>query len=206
MPEHTPVLITAAVEGIVDEAVARRLITFAGGVTGTISGKNGKASLRKQVAGYNNAARQRPWLTLVDLDHDFGCAPLLQEDWLPHTTNLMCLRIAVHEVEAWLLADRKGIAKFLSVSQVLVPHNPEALENPKKTLVDLAKQSGRRVIREGMAPREGSGREVGPTYSSRLIEFAQRVWSPEEAMTSSDSLRRCVTCLRRLVERRPDTG
>lgn len=201
MPEHTPVVITAAVEGIVDDAVARRLITFAGGIIGTIYGKNGKASLRKQVAGYNNAARQRPWLTLVDLDHDFDCAPLLQEDWLPHTANLMCLRIAVHEVEAWLLADRKGIAKFLSVSQVLVPHDPEALENPKKTLVDLAKRSGRRAIREGMAPREGSSREVGPTYSSRLIEFAQRVWSPEEAMNTSDSLRRCVNCLRKLVER-----
>ena len=172
MPEQTPVFITAAVEGIVDEAVARRLITFAGGVPGTIYGKNGKAGLRKHVHGYNNAARQRPWFILVDLDHDFECAPLLREDWLPHTADLICLRIAVHEVEAWLLADRKGIAKFLSVSQALVPHAPEALANPKKTLVDLAEKSKRRAIRNGMAPREGSGREVGPTYSSQLIEFA----------------------------------
>ena len=54
------VIISAAVEGIVDEAVTRKLITEAGGRPGTIYGKNGKPFLRRHINGYNNAARHLP--------------------------------------------------------------------------------------------------------------------------------------------------
>jgi len=68
-------------------------------------------------------------------------------------------------------------------------------------MVDLARRSRRRTIREDMVPREGSGREVGPAYSSRMIEFVRNAWSPEAAMEASDSLCRCVECLIELIER-----
>jgi ribosomal protein L25 (general stress protein Ctc) len=42
----SPPVIAAAVEGIVDEAVARRLIREAGGIPGPVYGKNGKQHLR----------------------------------------------------------------------------------------------------------------------------------------------------------------
>jgi len=64
------VTISAAVEGIVDETVVRRIIVEAGGLPGTIYGKNGKPLLRRQIQGYNNAARFSPWMVLVDLDRD----------------------------------------------------------------------------------------------------------------------------------------
>jgi len=193
--------INAAVEGIVDEAVVKRLIDFAGGFPGGVYGKNGKPQLRKNIKGYNNAARRSPWVVLVDLDHDEECAPLLRDEWLPQPAPKMCFRIAVREVEAWLLADRKGIASFIGLSQSAVPRDPEAVDDPKKAMVDLARRSRRRTIREDMVPREGSGREVGPAYSSRMIEFVHRDWSPGMAMEASDSLRRCVECLTKLIER-----
>lgn|GEM_PF-3609793 len=85
------VLISAAVEGIIDEAVVRKLILEAGGCPGAIYGKNGKALLRRLLPGYNNAARFSPWIILVDLDRDAECAPPLLEDWLsePATSDDM---------------------------------------------------------------------------------------------------------------------
>ena len=53
-------VISAAVEGIVDEAVVRKVIVEAGGYPGTVYGKNGKTFLRRQTPGYNNAARHLP--------------------------------------------------------------------------------------------------------------------------------------------------
>ena len=195
------VVINAAVEGIVDEAVVKRMIDFVGGTPGRVFGKEGKPLLQKKIEGYNNAARRSPWVVLVDLDHDEECAPLLRNEWLPQPASKMCFRIAVREVEAWLLADRKGIASFLGVSQSAVPRDPEAVADPKKTMVDLARRSRRRTISEDMVPREGSGRDVGPAYSSRMIEFVRNAWSPAAAMETSDSLRRCVECLTKLIER-----
>jgi len=201
MPTTNPVVINAAVEGFTDEAVAVRVISFVGGTAGTVYGKNGKSQIRSKIAGYNNAARHWPWLVLVDLDHDTECAPLLQSEWIPQPASQMCFRIAVREVESWLLADRAGIAQFLMISLGKIPRNPDDLDDPKKAMVDLARESRSRAIREDMVPREGSGRPVGPAYTSRLMEFVGEVWSPQEAMNASDSLRRCVNCLRKLVER-----
>jgi len=201
MPREQPVFITAAVEGNVDEAVVRRLIEHVGGTPGPIYGRNGKDHLRQRIANYNQAARLSPWVVLVDLDHDAECAPPLRSAWLPALSPHMCLRVAVRQVEAWLLADRERLAKFLSVSTSRIPHNPESVEHPKNTLVEIARYSRRRDIREDMAPRPGSGRSVGAAYTARLIEFViskRTGWRPEVAARYSDSLNRSLRCLRRI--------
>jgi hypothetical protein len=115
----------------------------------------------------------------------------------------MCFRVAVREIEAWLLADRERLAAFLGVKSARLPANPEEEPDPKRIIVELAQQSRRREIREDMAPRPGSGRQIGPAYSSRLIEFVSGSggWRPEVAARSSDSLRRCLSCLRKLKRR-----
>ena len=115
----------------------------------------------------------------------------------------MCFRIAVREVEAWLLADRERIASFLGVSPARVPRDPDGLDDPKLEMVNLARHSSRRVIRKEMTPRPGSGISIGPAYSLRLIEFASKPdvgWRPEVAAGHSRSLRRCVAALRTLTE------
>jgi hypothetical protein len=195
-----PVTISAAVEGLMDEAVVRRLIACAGGHPGPVYGKNGKPALRQKINGYNNAARHTPWVVLVDLNSDADCAPPLRHDWLPTPAPQLCFRVAVRQVEAWLMADADTLATFLSVRRHTIPANPEALPNAKAEMVNLARHSRRSAIRQDMVPRPGSGRPVGPAYGSRLIEYAERHWRPEVAAQRADSLRRAIDCLRRLVE------
>jgi len=192
--------ISAAVEGIVDEAVARTLIFFVGGSPGRMHGKQGKPFLQQRIVGYNAAAQHAPWMVLVDLDNDHVCAPPLRACWLPRLAPRLCFRVAVHAVEAWLLADAERIATFLRVARGKVPTDPEILGDPKAAMVALARASRRRDVYEDMVPRVGSGRPVGPAYSSRLIEFASSSWRPEVAAQRAESLRRAIDCLKRLCE------
>jgi hypothetical protein len=106
------VVISAAVEGIVDEAVIHRLVTQAGAIPGIIYGKNGKQDIRLKIQGYNGAAQRTPWIVLVDLDNDADCATILHATWLPDPAPFMCFRVAVRQVEAWLLADREQVASL----------------------------------------------------------------------------------------------
>jgi hypothetical protein len=197
---NVPLTIPAAVEGILDEAVTQKLIIEVGGRPGTVYGKNGKPSLRRQIQGFNNAARQRPWLVLVDLDNDAECAPLLCAQWLPLLAPYLCFRVAVRQVEAWLMADAESLASFLGVSPNRIPVNPEQLDHPKREMVNLASRSRRQAIRKDMVPREGSGRSVGPAYASRLIEYVQNSWRLDVAGRQAESLRRAIACLRRMIE------
>lgn len=194
-----PAVISAAVEGITDEAVVRTLISHVGAELGPVYGKKGKPDLRTKVRGYNAAARHAPWLLLVDLDGEQQCASDLVRDWIPQPSQHLCFRVAVHATEAWLLADSAALAKFLSVRAADIPGDPDAERRPKVALVNLARRSTSRAIRDDMVPREGSGRDVGRAYTSRIIEFASQHWSPTRAEGASDSLRRAIACLRRLA-------
>ena len=193
------IVISAAVEGLVDEAVVRKLIAHAGAAPGSVYGRQGKSLLRQRIAGYNNAARRTPWIVLVDLDRDEDCAPPLRNAWLPHPAPRLCFRVAVREVEAWLLADAERLAAFLGVARKKIPADPEGLDDPKTAMLNLARSSHRKAIREDMAPRQGGGRQVGPAYSSRLIEFVSSSWRLDVAAQRCGSLQRAIDCLRRLA-------
>jgi hypothetical protein len=196
-----PVIVSAAVEGIVDEAVVQRLIVHAGGVPGSVYGKRGKAALRTGIGGFNHAAGRAPWLVLVDLDRQYECAPPLVGDWVPGIAPHMCFRVAVRAVEAWLLADHEKLAGFLRIAVNRVPRQPEALCDPKQTLVELARRSRSRDIREDMVPRERSGRTIGPAYASRIIEYVQEEWRPDVAARRAASLERAIASLKELIGR-----
>lgn len=188
----------AAVEGDLDGAVIERLAQHVGVTIGTIYGRQGKEFLRKRICNYNNAARLGPWIVLLDLDHEFTCAPDLVTAWLSQPEPLMRLRVAVREVESWLIADRERIASFLAVSKSLVPIDPENLPDPKAAVINLARRSRRREIREDLAPRPGSGRKIGPAYVSRLMEYvrdAKSGWRPNVAAAKAPSLKKCLSSL-----------
>ena len=192
------VVLSAAVEGIVDEAVLRRLCASIGASLGAVYGRNGKAYILQRLAGYNHSARFRHWVVVLDLDNDANCAPEILPRWLAQPSRLMRLRVAVRESEAWLLGDRERLATYLSVPAARIPVNPETVPDPKLAIVNLARQSRRRAIREDIVPREGSGQSVGPAYSSRMVEFVQdpaRGWRPDVAANSCDSLHRCIQAL-----------
>ncbi len=185
-----------------DEAVLRRLAQVVGGELGSVYGKKGKADLDHKITGYNQAAHYTPWVILRDMNQDDDCPVLLRNRLLPTLAPKMCFRIVVRAVEAWLLADRASIAKFLGISVSLVPTNPESLLNPKDTLINLVQRSRRSNIREDMLPKPGSGRPVGPAYATRMIEFVDRHWQPGAASRTSDSLARCIRCWKNLVSSR----
>lgn len=199
-----PIIFSAAVEGPSDEAVLRRVIEDLGATLGPVYGKTGKATLLKQLHSYNQAAQYQPWIVLVDLDRDAECAPPARTQWLPAAATQMCFRIAVREIESWLLADRETLAAFLGVALSRVDANPEALDDPKATMVNLARRSRRRAIREDMVPRPESGRTEGPAYTSRLIEYAQGAWRPNIAAQHADSLRRLCERVAELIARPVD--
>jgi len=185
------------VEGDLDAAVVRRLAADVGVNVGSVHVKHGKRNVRSRIASYNAASRQIPFLVLVDLDRDYDCAPALIAAWLPHREEQLCFRVAVRAVEAWLLGDRARMASFLRVKQRDIPPAPEQIADPKRTLVEVASASSSRDLRADVVPRIGSGRIVGPAYSSRMIEFVTSAggWRPEAAAESCDSLRRAREAL-----------
>ncbi len=193
--------VSVAVEGPTDEVVVRRILEYAGLTCGTVYGREGKPYLLKRLPNYNRAARFAPWLVTVDLDQDADCAPDFVRSVLPNPAGSMLFRVAVRAIEAWLLADAERLAAFLHVPCSRIPTHPDAEPNPKRTLINLARQSRKRIIREDIVPREGSGNQVGPGYTGRLIEFVtseEQLWRPKVAMQRSDSLRRCVEALHTL--------
>jgi len=96
-------VLSAAVEGIVDQAVVERLIEELGFSVYSFQGLKGKPFLKARIKAFNSAARFSPWLVVVDLDST-ECAPRLRTEWLTSPSRLVRFRIAVRAIEAWLIA------------------------------------------------------------------------------------------------------
>lgn len=186
-----PIPLNLVVEDYLSEAVVLKILCASGrpfAVGTRYLGRQGAGYIKKRICGFNRAAKATPFLVLTDLD-DETCAPQLLQSWLsePPNRNLI-FRIAVREVEAWLLAHRDGIATFLGIQRDLIPSNVESLKNPKEVLIDLARKSRRGDIRKDIVPSDGSNRVQGPDYNGRLIRFVEESWSPVQAMKNSQSL------------------
>lgn len=193
------ICINLAYEDALSEAVLRRLLEHSGRCyqIGTSYHRGGSGYLRRIVAGLNNAARGMPCLVLTDLDQA-ECAPALIRDWLrpaSHHPNLL-LRVAVKEVEAWLLADRKGFADFIGIREESIPLDSDSIEHPKESLINLVGRSRRRRLREAILPPPGSTSKQGPDYNGALIPFVQDDWNPANAARMSSSLERIVRTLK----------
>lgn len=199
MPLDVPIPI--AVEGDLDQEVIVRLFRHVGLLPSDVHGKRGRTHLKERISGYNNSAQYRPWVVLVDLETDYDCAPILSAQWLDVPARYMHLRVVVQSIESWLMADRERMSGFLGVSINRLPTQPDLINNPKRLLVDLARRSRRREISEGLVPRVGSGRKVGPEYNSLLSKFVndqENGWRPDVGLAYSDSLARCVQRLQEL--------
>lgn len=193
------IAVSVLVEGLTDESVARRLISHVGLETGIVYGGKGKAYLLKQLAKYNQAAYFKPWFVLVDLDKDTQCASEAVELWLPDAANGMRLRIAVHEVESWLMADAESFASYFNVSLGRIPQLPDSDLEPKNTLIDIVRHSRKKSIRDEIVPRPGSGAKVGPLYATRIKQYTDVYWRPDIAAEHSESLQRCIISLKTLL-------
>jgi hypothetical protein len=190
------VSLTGAVEGPVDEVILRAVVESAGRAIETVYVAEGKPNLLRRLSGFNAAARFAPWIVVVDLN-GASCAPEFCVEHLPVPSVGMLFRVAVRAAEAWILGDTNRLASFLGVPRSRIPPNPDAEADPKQTLVNIARHSRRRAIREDMVPSSASGRRVGRAYEARLIEFVSDTagWRPEVAAERSASLRRCIAAL-----------
>lgn len=78
------------------------------------------------------------------------------------------------------MADEGPLARHLPIPQGKIPAQPEELNNPKRIMMDLARQSRSSAVRNDMVPSANSGRSVGPgyDYTASMIEFVQDSGAP----------------------------
>ena len=192
--------ITVAVEGELDSIIVQKLIEQAGGQVSTLLSPRGKSKIRKNIENYNSAARHALWVVVVDLNNEHDCAPSLLQEWLPEASQYMCFRVAVREIEAWLMGDAETLADYLEISRSKIERNPEALSDPKPkvAMVNLAKESRSREIRQRMVSKNDN--KPGPYYTAVLSDYAHNHWRPEVAAERADSLRRAMACVAKLIE------
>lgn len=157
--------------------------------TGTSYNGRGFGYIKSNINGFNQASVAVPFFVLTDLDN-YDCPLSLIGNWFirPQNPN-MIFRIAIREVEAWLLGDRQGFAEYLGISQRNIPNDPESESDPKRTLISLVARSNRRSIKEDILPINQNA-SIGPNYNGRLMEFVLEHWNIERAMENCASLRR----------------
>jgi hypothetical protein len=196
----SPIPVNLATEDELSELTLYRLLEVIGGyAVGTPYRRGGFGYLRRTIRGWNSAAKGIPFIVLTDLD-SYRCPMELIDDWLkvPKHENLI-FRVAVREVESWLLADAANLAHFLGVRRSLIPDTPDLLHDPKRTLVELARKSHLGRIRTGIAPPRGSSAKQGPDYNGCLGEFVRKSWNVNDAMKYSPSLEKAVVRLSRFA-------
>ena len=199
--------LTLAVEDRLSESVAKRLIAeYAPNLQiAQTTGLQGNGPLRQSLRRLNEIATHlHPTLVFTDLDRPESCPAELLRDWTQGLTlsPRMLIRVAVLEIETWLLADRTGIADWLSVAISRVPDNPETITDPKRTLIELANRSRKRDLREAIVPRRGIGtHHSGPGYNQSVGEFASQYWNPGAARGRSPSLDRAIIRIGELARR-----
>ena len=188
--------ISLATEGLDDQAVAQKLCAVLAIPVKAAYPAGGKAKLDPKLLAYNQASALGPWLVLRDLDFDAPCPGELCKQLLRNKSSKLLLRIPVRSIESWLLADSTSLAGYLRISKILIPTDPDKLDYPKQDLVNLARRSRNRQVREAMVPPEGHSSLVGPGYTSSVIDYVRDHWDPLRASLASASLRRCLVALR----------
>ena len=130
---------------------------------------------------------------LTDLDTPRDCPPGLVRSWIRGPLKpRFFFRVAVMEVESWVMADRIGFATFLSIPSHRIPSPIDDILNSKEFLLSLARRSKKKAVREALLPAQGATLSVGNEYNTLLSEFVQKHWNLERAATASPSLKRTL--------------
>ena len=192
MASETRLPVSLVVEGDVDDAVVRKLAHFSDVPIHEVLVRHGKQEVLRGLPGFNRAARSRPWFVLVDLDLDARCPGEFVRRQLPEPAPHIRFRVAVRSVEAWLLADRPGFARFFGIGVEDIPREPELERDPKGVVIALARGSRKTRVRAGIPPRTGSGRRIGELYQGLLIEFISDAWDIDASRQNAPSLDRAI--------------
>ena len=181
------------VEGYTDELFVRKCFELLQIPLGTVYGKRGSTYIVEKASGFAIRGNYSPILILADLmDMPAPCAPAARQLLAADLPEHALLRFAVPEIESWLIASRSELAGFLGISEGLIPEIPDGVEDPKRTLVNLARRSPRRKIRDMFVPRGGSTAVVGAGYVDGFAQFLSLHWQLESAKNASPSFSRFV--------------
>lgn len=161
---------------------------------------NGFGYLKSNIKGFNQAAVVNPHFMLTDLDN-YECPVALINDWIDFDLkDNFIFSIAVREAEAWILADREGLSRFFNVALANFPTKPDLEPDPKNTLINLARRSNRRNIREDIVPINANA-SIGPNYNGCLTQFVFSDWNINNALLHSESLNRAFQKIRNFIPR-----
>jgi hypothetical protein len=180
--------VAIATEDELSEAVCTRLLDEVGLRPYLQLRKGGSGYLRSRISAFCEMAQSYPVVVMTDLDQ-MVCAPRLVSDWLRNNIvpqNLL-LRVAVREVETWLLADRPAMRAYFGVE--VRAEYLEDVGDPKQLLLETMRRS-QRAIRSSLVEIRRGQACCGVGYNNELGAFVRDTWSPERASQYSDSLSR----------------
>uniref|UniRef100_UPI0040576846 hypothetical protein n=1 Tax=Candidatus Electronema sp. TaxID=2698783 RepID=UPI0040576846 len=188
--------ICLATEDALSEAAAEKLLTASGRSIEIEQRlrKDGYGYLKTNFPKFNQvAANVMPVFLLTDLDKA-NCVVDFIADWRKclDLSERLLFRVAVREVEAWLLADRRAFANWLGISADLVPAEPERLDDPKRALLRLVDRSKKRELKAMILPGKTSRSPVGLGYNTELTRYVRDCWNPQTAAASAPSLARAL--------------
>ena len=173
------------------EATIKKIIAMRSDLEiGTIYKKRGRNYIQENINFFNEVAEVTPYIVFSDLDFD-TCAPNLIRTWLRKKKhdNLL-FRIAVPEVEAWLIADTQNFSRYFEVPKQEIRQDVELLYDAKKYLFHIIGKHCKKDIQNDILPKGTS--TVGKGYNKRMLIYISRYWNPMNAKENSDSLDRCI--------------
>ena len=162
--------------------------------------KHGFGDIKNMIPSFLNMSRSGIYTFIItDLDSRV-CVGRLIRDWFGianDKTNLipkeLVFRVAVREIESWILADRKEWADFIDIPERNFQEFPDDLEDPKRFLLNVLRKKGKKKFHKEMLPRGDA--HIGPRYNEILCDFIKNRWSPSRAADNSPSLKRALDAL-----------
>ncbi|MEY4507229.1 MAG: hypothetical protein RL297_1807 [Pseudomonadota bacterium] len=183
--------IALATEDELSQAIALRLISELKRPHRVIHklGLKGNGYLRSKMDSWCQMAEHQIMLVLTDLDQA-NCLVEFRDQWLAQRRlpASLIFRIAVREVESWVLADHQAMRELVGKIGVLPPQ-PDTLPDPKQALLGLGKTAPKGVRNDLIRTIDGQLRQ-GVGYNARLTHWINTAWSPERAAERSPSLAR----------------
>ena len=158
--------------------------------------RNGSGYLKAKVESWRQLAGQQVVLLLTDLDQ-IDCPVALRNEWLgtrPVPDRLL-LRIAVREIESWVLADHDAMRKLIG-DRGKLPPAPDELGDPKAFLLNMVRKYAPRDVKQDLLAERGAMASQGLGYNRRLVAWVKSDWSPDRAAARSPSLLRARQALR----------
>ena len=123
-----------AVEDTLSDAVSTKILESFGIEIMLRIGFKGNSYLKQKAPSLNQTARGPcDVFMLTDLDSPQNCPSQLIQSWIRTPLNPgFFLRVAVMEVESWIMADRSALARFLSIPVNRIPSHIDDIDNPKE--------------------------------------------------------------------------